>query len=184
MELIVSVGRREETVAIEEDGQDCYLVRLGDRSYRVNSVATGPGLRSLLVKKVSPGQEDPAEKDSQRQWEISVRPLAEDSYEVSAAGPRASVRVTVEDPLTHQAREALGESGKSGPHRVEALMPGRVIALLVEEGAPVEEGQGVLVLEAMKMENEISAESGGIVRKLLVEEGQAVDSGDPLFEIE
>ena len=62
-------------------------------------------------------------------------------------------------------------------------MPGRVVAVLVEAGAPVDAGQGVVVLEAMKMENEIQAESAGVVSRILVEPGQAVEGGDPLFEI-
>ncbi|TNF74372.1 MAG: acetyl-CoA carboxylase biotin carboxyl carrier protein subunit [Acidobacteria bacterium] len=62
-------------------------------------------------------------------------------------------------------------------------MPGRVVALLVEEGQEVESGDGLVVLEAMKMENEIRAETAGVVRKILVSEGQAVEGGDPLFEI-
>ncbi len=62
-------------------------------------------------------------------------------------------------------------------------MPGRVVALLVDEGDEVEPGQGVVVLEAMKMENEIAAEHGGVVTKVHVEPGQAVEGGDPLFEL-
>jgi biotin carboxyl carrier protein len=63
-------------------------------------------------------------------------------------------------------------------------MPGRVVALLAEEGSSVEQGQGILVLEAMKMENEIAAERDGTLKKLFVELGQPVEGGDPLFEIE
>jgi biotin carboxyl carrier protein len=63
-------------------------------------------------------------------------------------------------------------------------MPGRVVAVLVEPGAEVRRGQGVVVLEAMKMENEIQAESDGVVRTLHVEPGQAVEGGDPLFDLE
>ena len=63
-------------------------------------------------------------------------------------------------------------------------MPGRVVALLVAQGDQVEPGQGVLVLEAMKMENEIAAEAAGVVSQFFVEEGQAVEGGDPLFEVE
>ena len=63
-------------------------------------------------------------------------------------------------------------------------MPGRVIEILAQEGQEVAAGQGVLVLEAMKMENEIQAENDGVVRRILVETGQAVEGGDPLFEIE
>jgi pyruvate carboxylase subunit B len=63
-------------------------------------------------------------------------------------------------------------------------MPGRVVELLVEVGQEVASGQGLVVLEAMKMENEILAESAGVVRQILVEPGQAVEAGDPLLEME
>ncbi|REK07215.1 MAG: biotin/lipoyl-binding protein [Acidobacteria bacterium] len=62
-------------------------------------------------------------------------------------------------------------------------MPGKVVKVLVEAGARVEAGQGVLVLEAMKMENEIQAESSGVLAEIFVSEGQAVQGGDPLFEV-
>ena len=63
-------------------------------------------------------------------------------------------------------------------------MPGRVAAILVEEGAAVAAGDGVLVLEAMKMENEIQAERDGVVSRILVGLGAAVEGGDPLFELD
>ena len=64
-----------------------------------------------------------------------------------------------------------------------AYMPGRVVAVLVEQGKHVEVGQGIVVLEAMKMENEIRAEVAGVVTKLHVKPGQSVEGGDLLFEI-
>jgi len=63
-------------------------------------------------------------------------------------------------------------------------MPGRVVVIMVEEGDTVAAGQGLVVLEAMKMENEIQAESAGIVRRVHVTAGQAVEGGDLLFDIE
>jgi biotin carboxyl carrier protein len=63
-------------------------------------------------------------------------------------------------------------------------MPGRVVAVLVEVGAAVTAGQGIVVLEAMKMENEIRAEHDGTIAKIFVQPGQAVDSGNPLFEMD
>ena len=71
--------------------------------------------------------------------------------------------------------EVLG-SGK-------APMPGMVLRVGVEPGATVSAGQGVLVLEAMKMENEIRAGAGGIVTSVLVEAGMAVEKGTPLVAI-
>ena len=59
-----------------------------------------------------------------------------------------------------------------------------VVAVLVAAGEPVRAGQGVLVLEAMKMQNEILAEHDGTVTRILVQPGQSVDGGEPLFELE
>lgn len=184
MELIVTAGDRQETVSIEENAPGRYTVRLGEKLLSVSSEATRAGLRSLLVRRAAEGSSDLPEEGPQQQWEVAVASPAGSIYSVAPAGPREAAPVTVVDPLTFKAQEALGASGRSGPHRVNAYMPGRVISLLVQEGDEVEDGQGILVLEAMKMENEIAAESSGVVRKLLVEAGQAVDSGDALFEIE
>jgi pyruvate carboxylase subunit B len=63
-------------------------------------------------------------------------------------------------------------------------MPGKVIKLLVSEGAEVEPNQGIVVLEAMKMQNEIKSPKKGIVRKLGVTEGAAVNSNDLLATVE
>ncbi len=67
---------------------------------------------------------------------------------------------------------------------VRAPMPGLVLRLEVGEGSRVEPGTGVLVLEAMKMENEIKAASRGVVTKVLVAAGSPVEKGAPLVEIE
>lgn len=67
---------------------------------------------------------------------------------------------------------------------VSAPLPGSVWEVKVAVGDAIEEDQVVLILEAMKMENEIAAEEGGTVKAVLVEKGQAVKAGDPLIEIE
>jgi 3-methylcrotonyl-CoA carboxylase alpha subunit len=63
-------------------------------------------------------------------------------------------------------------------------MPGKVVAILVEPGAAVERGQALLVIEAMKMENEIGAPRAGRLAELLVRPGQAVEGGELLARIE
>ena len=73
---------------------------------------------------------------------------------------------------------------KQIPGDVSASMPGQIISLLVSEGDEVEEGQAVLMLEAMKMENEILAPKSGKISKLAVREGDLVMKGALLFEVE
>ena len=63
-------------------------------------------------------------------------------------------------------------------------MPGKVVTILVEKGQEVEEGQGLVVIEAMKMENELKATAAGRVQDVRVAAGQAVDKGEPLLVIE
>jgi biotin carboxyl carrier protein len=63
-------------------------------------------------------------------------------------------------------------------------MPGKVVKVLVEEGAAVEMNQGLLMIEAMKMQNEIKSPKKGVVRKLGVTEGAAVNSNDLLATVE
>jgi pyruvate carboxylase subunit B len=63
-------------------------------------------------------------------------------------------------------------------------MPGLVVRVSVEEGDRVEAGQSVVIVEAMKMENDLKAESGGVVAKVRVAAGEAVDKGAVLVEFE
>ncbi len=67
-----------------------------------------------------------------------------------------------------------------GPRKLTAPMPGKIVRLLVSEGAEVEAGTGVLVVEAMKMQNEIKSPKRGAIQKILVSEGAAVNAGDVL----
>lgn len=167
MKLIVKFDGREEEVEVGREG-DLYVVTVGGRVYPVDVQATGPDRRSLLV--------------AGAQHELSVRSLNGGTFRISTA--RAAEDVEVLDPLTYMAREQSGRAGEGGPKIVDAYMPGRVVTLLVAEGDEVSAGQGVLVLEAMKMENEIQADRDGVVKRLLVETGQTVEGGDPLFELE
>lgn len=83
-----------------------------------------------------------------------------------------------------RALRARGAHGGSGDREIRAVMPGKVVAVLVEEGASVEQGDGILVVEAMKMENEIKAGRAGTVSKIAVAPGQAVESGELLVVID
>jgi len=167
MELIARVGDRPARVRVERNGEH-LVVEVDGRRYAVDAVATSPAVRSLLL-------------DSGDQHEIGVFPRDNGSYWVSSAG--SGVEITMVDPLTHLAQQGAGGNDARRSRQVHAYMPGRVVALLAEEGATVRAGQGVLVLEAMKMENEIQAEHDGVVQRICVTEGEAVEGGDLLFEL-
>jgi biotin carboxyl carrier protein len=79
---------------------------------------------------------------------------------------------------------ALGTRGAAtGAGTLVSPMPGRVLKVLVSEGDTVEAGAPLVVVEAMKMENELAAERGGVVRKIHVTAGQNVESGAKLVEV-
>ncbi|HEX6902018.1 MAG TPA: biotin/lipoyl-containing protein [Thermoanaerobaculia bacterium] len=167
MNLVVRSGEREEKVEVRRiDGG--FEVTVGERTYRVDAAAARAGLHSLRI--------DGA------QHEVAVRAQGEGAWWVSTA--QGGGAVAVSDPLTHLASQTRGGKGGRRRERVAAYMPGRVVTLLVEEGQEVAAGQGIVVLEAMKMENEIRAERDGTVSKIFVQPGQAVDTGNPLFELE
>lgn len=87
-------------------------------------------------------------------------------------------------------REKLLEtlnSGKDTDHKellIKAPMPGLIAKIIKSEQDQIHEGEGILVVEAMKMENEIKAPKSGVVKKIFVKEKQAVEKGDSLFIIE
>ena len=77
-------------------------------------------------------------------------------------------------------RRASGKFTLEGPQRVDSPMPGKVVRVLVKQGDQVQEGQGLVVIEAMKMENELKSPKAGVVSELHAQEGQAVEAGAKL----
>ena len=93
-----------------------------------------------------------------------------------------AVHVELYDPLALRSKRGDDDSAAGGS--VLALMPGRVVRLFKAEGDEVRKGEPLLILEAMKMENEISAPAGGLISKVFVSEGQTVEGGAELLLIE
>jgi biotin carboxyl carrier protein len=95
-----------------------------------------------------------------------------------------SVRYAVQlrDPRSLRSR-ASADDGK-GPRKLLAPMPGKIIRVLVKEEAEVAAGQGMIVVEAMKMQNEIKSPKKGVVRKMIAAEGANVNAGDVLAVVE
>ncbi len=104
----------------------------------------------------------------------------EGMYEVSSGGYRLFMSVTDKRDRTAKQRP----DAASGPVDVRAQMPGKIISLLVAPGAEVEAGQSLLVIEAMKMQNELKSPRSGIVSRLLVSEGETVPANHKLIVIE
>ena len=98
-------------------------------------------------------------------------------------GRRGKCRLKVRNPQRLRLQEA-GEPGTTGLQRVCAEMPGKIIKLLVRPGDAIVYDQPLLVIEAMKMQNEIRTPKSGIVKEIAVAEGNTVGSGEFLLSVE
>ncbi|MBZ5567781.1 MAG: acetyl-CoA carboxylase biotin carboxyl carrier protein subunit [Acidobacteriia bacterium] len=91
--------------------------------------------------------------------------------------------VEVRDPRSLRSRKAAAASGE-GPQKLLAPMPGKVVRVILAAGSEVEAGQAVLVVEAMKMQNELKSPKKGTVKQVMVAEGASVTAGEVLAIVE
>lgn len=164
MKYHVTIGKRSVEVDLGSHG-----ARVGDRPVDAE-IREMPGtpVRHLLV-------------DGRSLTVIAVR--GEDGvWEVNVRGARR--RLEVVDERTRAIRAMTGQgAGPRGPAPVRAPMPGLVTRIEVSAGDRVRAGQGVVVIEAMKMENELRADADAVVDRVLVEPGQAVEKGAVLVQM-
>ena len=165
MKFIAREGNNQFPVEVTRHGAG-YRVCIGDRCMDADLVEMGRYVRSLRL-------EDGTQFSLVHHREGTI-------HEISFGA--ATVRVELVDPLA--ARRKRRDDEISGGGMITALMPGRVVRIFVEAGAEVNQGDGLLILEAMKMENEVLAPRSGKVAVIHVKSGQTVESGAPLVEIE
>ena len=138
-------------------GEDAYKVTVDGRVLTVDVQETSRDFLSLLVEG--------------RSYEAGLEKRA-GGYRVLLPGH------AVEVELSEAARGAVAvRKPKGGPLRVSAPMPGKIVRVAVEPGQAVAAGEPLLVMEAMKMENEIRAPREGTVKEIAVRAGQAVETG-------
>jgi biotin carboxyl carrier protein len=160
-------GQREVVIDVEEDGAGRYQVRLGGRVHRVDAFRHDFGTLSLIV--------DTASYTA--------------TFDERGGPVRVRVRNTV-FPLEIlperrlRMRRALGTLTVEGRQPVTAPVPGRVLKVLVALGDAVKQGQPLLVLEALRMENELRSPRDGTVALVQVQAGQDVASGALLLTVE
>lgn len=156
-----------KTVDVQIEGKNAqFQVRSGDRKFEIEacrlsdsllSVAIGGELMRVFV----------AEHNGKTYINISGRTF------------------TFDDAITQVQRQKSGRSGVGlAPGAISSPMPGNVIKLLVKEGDTVKEGQSLVIVEAMKMENEIRSPSNGVVKKINFAVGNLVEAGAPIVELE
>ncbi|HKW76398.1 MAG TPA: biotin/lipoyl-containing protein [Terriglobales bacterium] len=147
-------------------GESGWLCKLDGRELPLDVVSTRNGVLSLLLEG--------------RSYEIKQeRTAGETNIVVGNQRFSAAVR----DPRSLRSRRQA-EAGAQGPRKITAPMPGKVVRVLASVGDAVEAGQPVLVIEAMKMQNELKSPKKGVLKKLNVTPGAAVEAGQALAEVE
>jgi len=165
LNYIVRDGETDLPVEVQRHGSG-YRVRIGDRWIEADVVDIGRYVRSLRL-------------EDGTQFSI-VHHREGNLHEISFDGSTVSVEVI--DPLAAKRSRREDEMGGNGT--IKALMPGRVVRILVAQGDVVRKGAGLLILEAMKMENEIQALADGTVMEIFVTSGQTVEAGADLLHLE
>jgi acetyl/propionyl-CoA carboxylase alpha subunit len=113
------------------------------------------------------------------------------AYEVKCEGIDGGTHIWVgSDRFAVEVRDPRSIRGRvravdhEGPRKLTAPMPGKIVRVMVNQGDEIEAGAGVMVVEAMKMQNEIKSPKKGTIQKILVGEGAAVNAGDVLAIVE
>ncbi len=162
-EIIVGGKPHRLELAKGASGWDC---RFDGRSVPVDAVIPRRDVLSLLI--------------AGHAYEIKREQTATDLHMWVGSSRFA---VELRDPRSLGSRQKAAGDEK-GPRKILAPMPGRIVRLLVGENSEVEAGQGVVVVEAMKMQNEIKSPKKGIVKKISATPGAAVNPGDVLAIVE
>jgi biotin carboxyl carrier protein len=175
---VATVGSAMLTIDLEEDGA-VRAVSLDGDERTVDWRAVGG--RTLSTQGERAGHYSLLIGD--RSYEMFIRAAGRQesgasAFEVSIGGE--TFEVGVQDERERALASLVGEAHASGDVTIRAPMPGLVSNILVSEGDEVQRGQAVVVLEAMKMENDLSATRAGIVKSLRVANGQTVAQGEAL----
>jgi biotin carboxyl carrier protein len=167
----VEVGGRRRQIELERTA-DAWRATVDGRVLTVDARQAGTGW-SLLVGPPKGGQHAGFTRTS---YEVSVREGGPGLLTVRVGGQSIDVRVL--DPRAYRRRGPGQTAGAhSGVRQVLAPMPGRVVKVLVKAGERVSAGEGLVVVEAMKMENELRAPGDAIVREVRATEGASVEAG-------
>ncbi len=166
MKYEILIANKSRIVEVQRDGAR-WQISLDGAATDADAIEIAPGIFSILLNGES--------------HEIRVAPNPDGSLTIQD-GPN-EFKAEVADPRSWRGRKQ-GAAEVEGRQKIVAPMPGKVIRLLVKAGDKVEVGQGILVVEAMKMQNEVKSPKTGTVEKLLAKESQPVNAGDILAWID
>ncbi|MBZ5523026.1 MAG: acetyl-CoA carboxylase biotin carboxyl carrier protein subunit [Acidobacteriia bacterium] len=161
----VTIGEKNYRVEFTRVA-DSWSCKLDGREIALDFAPAQPGVFSILIEG--------------RSYEVRQE---SSGGETSIVIGQQRFGVAVRDPRSLHSRRRP-DAGAHGVKKITAPMPGKVVRILAPAGSEVEAGQSVLVIEAMKMQNELKSPKKGVIRKLTATEGMAVEAGQALAEVE
>jgi len=166
MRYTAFVGGEERSVDVapREGG---YRVTIGGKAFDLDAVHLQGAAISLIV--------------GTRSYRCDIEPRKDGKLAVLVNESVVDLEILDERKL--RMRRASGKFSLEGPQRIDAPMPGKVVRVLVKVGDEVQEGQGLVVVEAMKMENELKSPKAGKVTELHAVEGAAVEAGAKMLVV-
>jgi len=166
MKFAVQISGKRRTVELQRDSGR-WQISLDGAAFDADAVEISPNVFSVLLNGES----------------YEVRIAAAKDGKLTLQTRHHEFVAEVVDPRAWRGR-LHGTVEAQGRQQIVAPMPGKVVRVLVQAGDKVEAGQGLLVVEAMKMQNEVRSPKTGTVERLLAKEGQAVNAGEVLAWID
>ncbi len=166
MKIEVRIDNQTRIVELTRDAERWH-VSLDGEPVEVDAVEIAPNILSILLNGKS--------------HEVRITPTPSGALTLQTAHREFTAEVL--DPRAWRGRRH-GALEAEGRQQILAPMPGKIVGVLVQAGEKVEVGQGLIVVEAMKMQNEIRSPKSGTVERLLVQEGQPVNAGEVLAWID
>lgn len=167
MKYMAILNGKEREIEIIEQDINRFKIIVDGKSHEVDARSCGVDLISILL--------------DNRSYDVSYS-FDGDVVQLNFWNQYFNIEVLDERKL--RMRGVRSSLDISGPEIIKTSMPGKVVKLLVEAGEKVEPGRGIIIIEAMKMENEIQCRNAGVVKKVNVKPGQAVESDVTLVEID
>ena len=168
MKLQAAVAGEKHEIEITRDGERLFA-RVDDRNYELEASEPEPNVYLL--------------KHEGSIFEVFVSPQKNANQPFNVRVGSVEIEIAIADPKRLRGTAALADDA-SGKVEIKTAMPGKVVRILKAAGDAVEKGEGVIVVEAMKMQNEMKSPKDGFVTEIRVKEGDTVAAGDVLVVIE
>ena len=162
MKLQAELNNEKHEIEIKRDGEKVFA-RIDDREYNLEASEVEPNVYLL--------------KNDNHIYQIYVAP----NGMVNLGNHQFEIAIT--DPKRLRGSNSKNENAE-GISEIKTAMPGKLVRILTEVGAEIKQGESVLVVEAMKMQNEMKAPKDGVVKEIRFAEGATVNAGDVLAIIE